>query len=233
MKQAWRKWAGKINSLSLRERSIIFVMGAVIMMALFNNVLLDPLFAKEQVLSQQLLQMEGEIQSLREEMHAHLNVRNDDQNASMKSRLAVATQKLAQINLSLQEKQQQLIAPDEITELLESILIQNRKLQLITLKNLPTEPLIDAASTYADKKTDQTEITVQESNETAVQIFRHKVEIIVQGGYFDLLAYLDKLEKIPSRMFWDRISLSVDEYPSAILTLTVYTLSLDKAWLKV
>jgi MSHA biogenesis protein MshJ len=34
-------------------------------------------------------------------------------------------------------------------------------------------------------------------------------------------------------MFWGEVSLSVEKYPDAVMTLTVYTLSLDKTWLTV
>jgi len=47
------------------------------------------------------------------------------------------------------------------------------------------------------------------------------------------LQYLAELEKLPSHMFWGEASLSVEHYPEAVLTVTVYTLSLDKTWLTV
>jgi len=48
-----------------------------------------------------------------------------------------------------------------------------------------------------------------------------------------MLNYLAALEKMPAQMFWGEISFSVDKYPDAVLTLTLYTLSLDKTWLTV
>jgi MSHA biogenesis protein MshJ len=57
------------------------------------------------------------------------------------------------------------------------------------------------------------------------------VEIVVQGGYMDMMNYMAALEAMPWQLFWGRAKLSVDEYPNATLTLTLFTLSLDKAWL--
>jgi MSHA biogenesis protein MshJ len=34
-------------------------------------------------------------------------------------------------------------------------------------------------------------------------------------------------------MFWSRASLNAEDYPRLTLTVTIYTLSLDKAWLEV
>jgi len=45
--------------------------------------------------------------------------------------------------------------------------------------------------------------------------------------------YLADLEKMPQRMLWSSVKLTVEEYPRARMTFVVYTLSLDKAWLVV
>jgi MSHA biogenesis protein MshJ len=65
------------------------------------------------------------------------------------------------------------------------------------------------------------------------QIFKHGVQMTVRGNYADLMQYLTALEKMPTQMFWGMAKLSVIQYPNAELTLTLYTLSLDKTWLQV
>ena len=236
MKQVWENTANKINDLTLRERIVIFGMLATTLIAFVDAVFWGPSSNKETILSQQLLQMNGEIQSLQEEIQTVQTTEINDPNVAIQSRLVVVKEQLAAINLSLQGKQQQLIAPDEISQMLETILIQNRELQLVTLSNLPVEALIASpAEENADtpEEFDQTNIQPQVNYEPSGQIFKHSVEITIQGEYFNLLAYLDELEKIPSQMYWDQVTLSVDDYPSTILTLSVYTLSLDETWLKV
>jgi MSHA biogenesis protein MshJ len=63
-------------------------------------------------------------------------------------------------------------------------------------------------------------------------IYRHGVEIGVRGEYADLLLYLKALEAMQGQLFWGDARLSVDIYPNSILTLSVYTLSLDPKWMK-
>jgi MSHA biogenesis protein MshJ len=65
------------------------------------------------------------------------------------------------------------------------------------------------------------------------QIYKHGVKITVRGNYADLLQYLTALEKLPSQMFWGVAKLDVVQHPTAELSLTLYTLSLDKTWLQV
>lgn len=64
-------------------------------------------------------------------------------------------------------------------------------------------------------------------------IYRHGVEIAVQGDYFDLVNYMKSLENMPWRLFWARAHLDADEKSRLTLTLTVFTLSLDPKWLNI
>jgi MSHA biogenesis protein MshJ len=45
--------------------------------------------------------------------------------------------------------------------------------------------------------------------------------------------YLAELERMPQRVMWNSVSLTVEKYPRNVLVLRVYTLSLDKNWLVV
>jgi len=55
----------------------------------------------------------------------------------------------------------------------------------------------------------------------------------LQGSYADLHDYLARLEQSQWRMFWWRARLSTEDSPRLTLTVTLYTLSLDKGWLEV
>jgi MSHA biogenesis protein MshJ len=37
---------------------------------------------------------------------------------------------------------------------------------------------------------------------------------------------------MPTQLFWGRAELAVEQYPHSRLTLTLYTLSLDRKWIK-
>lgn len=63
-------------------------------------------------------------------------------------------------------------------------------------------------------------------------IYRHGIEITVQGPYLGLLAYLAALDAMPVKLYWGKAELIVTAYPLSRLTFTVYTLSLDQIWIK-
>lgn len=63
-------------------------------------------------------------------------------------------------------------------------------------------------------------------------LYRHGVELQLEGSYADLLAYLQAMEALPQRMLWGSASLQVDQHPRCVLTLRVHTLSRDPHWLE-
>lgn len=73
---------------------------------------------------------------------------------------------------------------------------------------------------------DKKDVTLVDSN-----IYKHGVEITMQGSYLDLANYVAELEAMPWQLFWSKAKLNVEEYPKTTLTLTLFTLSLDKKWL--
>ena len=64
-----------------------------------------------------------------------------------------------------------------------------------------------------------------------VEVWKHGVELRVQGSYADLTSYLSELERLPQRLIWGEVRLKA-EYPRSELHLKIYTYSLDQAWLR-
>ena len=64
------------------------------------------------------------------------------------------------------------------------------------------------------------------------QLYRHGVEIELQGSYLDMVNYMTALEALPEQLFWGRAKLDAEQYPQVKLTLTLYTMSLDDQWMK-
>lgn len=63
-------------------------------------------------------------------------------------------------------------------------------------------------------------------------LYRHGVEIVLQGSYLDMINTMQALEALPVQLFWGGAHLDAQQYPEARLTLTLYTLSLDEQWMK-
>ena len=222
MKRYWEFARNKIDGMSLRERATIFLAAAFVLVALVNAMLLDPLLAEQKALTAQVVQQQEKMKELQAQIQGVLQAKSDDERSPLRARLVQLKQQMQGQDGYLQSRHERLVEPDKMASLLEQVLSKNGKLQLVELKTLPASPLAEKkSSSGADLSVGQK------------QIFKHGIQITVRGGYLDMLHYLAALEKMPAQMFWGEVSMGVEKYPDAVLTLTLYTLSLDKTWLTV
>jgi MSHA biogenesis protein MshJ len=61
----------------------------------------------------------------------------------------------------------------------------------------------------------------------------HPVELVVEGNYLDVLAYLHALENLPWRFYWKILELQTTHYPTNRVRIELSTLSMDKDWIGV
>ena len=112
-----------------------------------------------------------------------------------------------------------LVPPEEMARILEKVLTRDSRVKLIKLKTLPVSDLIDRDE--------------PEQVQGRPAVFKHGIEITLQGRYLDMLNYLDQLEGLPWQMFWSEARMDASDYPAVRITVTVFTLSLDRDWLVV
>lgn len=227
MKEQWQKLVDKIDALALRERALIFVMMSVVLITPVNMFLLDPLRAKEKSLSQQLSEKQTQIAALQSQLQDLAVSSQIDPDIENRKRAQELKRKLAELEAPLETVQQSLVSPDKKVSLLEDLLVQNPRLRLVSLKTLPATSVLESKSVEPGKKGGGAPVPV-----TSL-VYKHGVQLTIEGGYHDLLQYLVAMEKLPWRVVWGEADLRVDEYPKIVLTLTLYTLSLEKVWLSV
>lgn len=226
MKQYWERYAAQLNARNARERALIFVMAVAVVWALLNALLLDPLLAKKKRLTQEASQQQTQLQQLQAQIGTILSGGRVDPDAATRVRLAALNQKLEQSRAALQSVQQSLVPPEKMARLLEDVLTQNRNLKLVSLKTLPVSGVLEKPADAAPPKSG-------EKAPGGPAIYKHGVEIAVSGSYAELTQYLETMEKLPWQMIWGKAEMRVEAYPLVTLTITLYTLSMDKTWLSV
>ncbi len=231
----WDRACSTIDDMSLRERVLIFFVAAFVVISLMNVILLDPLSARQKVLSAQVIQQQEKMKELQAQIQSLLQAKNDNEHSPLRDRLAQLKQQLQEQGSYLQSRRDRLIEPEKMADLLKMVLGKDGRLQLVALKTLPVSPLIEKPATpdLAAQPATSAIPDGQKQQGSQRQIFKHGVQITVRGNYLDLLRYITALEKMPAQMFWGEANLNVEKYPDALFTLTVYTLSLDKTWLVV
>lgn len=146
-----------------------------------------------------------------------------------------------------------LVGPDQMLPLLSQLLgrhsgLRVRALQSLghtpwpegaagspaTTANTPTPPTPSAAArsaTAAAPAANKAAPAADPSPDTP-RLYRHAVELQVEGSYADLLAYLRTLEALPHKLLWGALTLQVEQHPRVLLTLRLYTLSPRASWVE-
>lgn len=239
MKDYWQRLQLRIDALSLRERAMAFAITALALVTLVNTFVLDALWGKQKQLSQQITLDQQQIAAIQADIQARVKSTEIDPDANNRVHLQNLKQQSARMREQLTGAQNGLVAPDRMAALLEELLKRNGRLHLVSLKTLPAT----LATGPGQQGIGNRENSVQPAGtgggakpgpEGALNaVYKHGVEVVVQGGYSDILQYLSQLEAMPWQLFWDGASLQVEQYPKNTLILHLYTLSLDKKWLNI
>ncbi len=227
MKQLLEKYADSIDAMPLRERALFFGAVALVLMTLLQVFLLNPVLSRRNQLSAQIAQQEDETKAIQAQIQALVKPAAQDQDELNREKLKSLRAQMVQLDRQFEQQQKQFVAPDEMVAMLESIIGKNAKLQLVSLRNLPSTSMSAGAGIQHGAAGGRTR------TDGAREVFRHTVELSIKGSYFDLLDYLAALERMPQRVFWDGFELNVAQYPQSVLKLTIYTLSPEKSWLAV
>lgn len=230
MKQYWQRLAGKMDSRNQRERALIFIMTIVVFSVLGQTLFFDSLTAKMKRLTLEVKQQREQLTETSTKIQVAQSGGLVDPDAPTRARQADVEQKLAKAATELQSTQQSLVAPDKMARLLEDMLTQNRALTLVSLKTLPVSGLLEQPKA---KPAPGQAAAAEPADQAGPAIYKHGVEITVAGSYAALTQYLESLEKLPWHMFWGKVEMRAAEYPRVTLTITVYTLSMDRTWLAI
>jgi MSHA biogenesis protein MshJ len=234
MKQEWQKYAAKIDAMSVRERVAVFGALVLVIFYVVFMLLVDPALARRKAALAAAAQQRGEIQAIQTQIAA-LEAKRVDPDAPNLARRASVRNQLTEVDLELNEMRQNLVPAQNMKALLQEMLTHQPRLQVLALRTLPVTLLVDrpAKTDSAEKSGKADAPAAPKPAGTDENVFKHGVEITLQGSYADLYEYLTRVEKSRWRMFWSRASLGTESHPRLKLTITIYTLSLDKAWLVV
>ena len=121
--------------------------------------------------------------------------------------------RLDEINERLGGYVAELIDPAQMSRVLQDLLKEQSTLRLIRVRNLSPEALSASADAL---------------NTT---FYRHGLEIDFEGSYLACLEYLEEIEDLPWRFYWQLLDIEVLEYPRNRIRLEVSTLSPDVEWI--
>ena len=228
MNKWWQEHSAKFDRLSMRERSMVFAASALVVVYVIYAAAIEPAQQRQQQLAAQMQNQREEAATLQAQRE-RLGAAAPD--AGLAARRDALARRIEQTDDALRALHRSLVPAQRMNELLQEMLRADAGLQLVSLRTIETVPLLPDAPKTAPPAASAG--TTPKRAFAEGNVYKHGVEITLRGGYEQLYNYLARLERSPWSMFWSRARLTTETHPRLTLTLTVYTLSLDKAWLEV
>ena len=227
MTQVWEKLARRFDALKPRERVMVFAAGVAIIAGLGFVLALEGVLAKHKILAANAERHRIDLAQLNKQNTESTRLLNQDPDVEGRKHIDDLRRQLGGYDTELRGVQQGLVPPNRMVKVLEDMLSRDANVRLVKLRTLPVAALVEPAGLAAESA------AAKSSAPTKNLVYKHGIELTVEGSYLELLDYQARLEHLPWRMFFARTSVNSVDYPRVFMTVTLYTLSLEEAWLVV
>jgi MSHA biogenesis protein MshJ len=213
-----RQFGEILDRRSLRER--IFILLALVAALVFgwNQLFFESSRVARKKALNEIEQVGSEIVLLQAEEQAFLRAAKQDPDTELRQQIVQLEQASSDLDRQFEAKLGDLLSPRQMPVLLQQLLKKQRSLQLLKMENLPPEPMMRSSDKGEAKP---------------VGIYIHALNMELEGSYLKLLNYLQALEQLEQRVFWDILTIDTKEFPVARISLRIHTLSLKEAWIGV
>lgn len=233
MKDRIDQWQERYEAFSLRERGLIFIALVVVMFMAWDAMVLSP----QEVKQKKIL---GEMSALNQKMDAisaRVTSMTDKLRGGETQHMQARTSELRKLLSGLERKQKDLtvefIRPAQMAGVLRDMLGNENTLKLTQLTSLGVEPLFPPPEPAAETQAGVAGTPVENNKQERPRIYKHGMRVTFEGDFNSTLNYLQALESMPWRFYWDNVEYQVLDFPVARVVITVHTLSLDEGWIGV
>ncbi len=228
------RWFQRFDRLSLRERLLVGLTAVVLLLFLWWTQLYQHLAPKTLRLEQANQRRASELQALALARDGIRKRLEQGVHREQQARIEQLRKKIQRLQQQLAEGTEGLVSPQQMFELMRSMIDAAPRLKLLQLRRLAIEPLFrpDQASQSAAAETQPSpaEMADDESLRQQPALYRHVMQLRLQGRYADILGWLHQLEQLPWQLIWNRVELTAREYPMIEIELTLSTVSSSRAW---
>jgi MSHA biogenesis protein MshJ len=209
------------EGFSLREKVLVGITVAGMIMFALQVSFIDPLYAEEKSIKQKILMSEvsnnGHKRQLRDDNHSDEQLKL----ARLQQEVDAMNEHIASLDLEMELFLSVLVPAQDMPDLLQTMLDQNT-LQLVALENTAPKPVFTISDENGIEKKSQPN-----------QLFHHGITIKVRGECQSILSYIRELEDQKWKLNWRSIVYEVGIYPIGEVEIRVETLSQEKWWLGV
>ncbi len=205
-----RLLADPIDALALRERVLLLVAAIAVLFFSLDTLALQPTLRSQQAATERITEFDNRLGALRQRASL-LQYRSDaDPLQARHAQRHALKQTLTALDARIENQLGVLAGSTRTTEVLEQVLTGHRGLKLMSL---------DAGTrAFGGQK-------IKAGDKTGLS--RYRIELVLDGSYTDVLAYLKQIESLPWTFYWQKIDFQHSEHSRATTRLQLYTLSVD------
>jgi MSHA biogenesis protein MshJ len=236
----WRTLQRRFDQRAQRERLLLIAAVAALALLLADSLWLGPAQKTFRAARSQQLLAQTALQGLQAGLEP-LADQSSRQAQARQSELTGWRQRVRDGEAALRQHEDSLVGPDRMIGLLEHLLARHGEVRVRAMRSLGRSDLLAPTGTAdsgvaadpAANPASPASAAGTAANDARPSLYRHGVELVLEGGYADLLSYLRALEALPQRVLWGSVNLKVEQHPKSVLTLRVYTISRERHWLEI
>jgi MSHA biogenesis protein MshJ len=221
----------RLAALNQRERWLVFLASLAVVYVVLNTLVLAPVSNKQRLLATELTQAKTQFEDVQQKITSFKQNPVLDIDTVNQQKISALNAKLQSQSEQLAALQSGLVSPAHMPALLKSLMRNGTNMRLVDMKTLePENVLLKKTSTQNDGVA---VVATTLTTDGQATIYKHGLEITISGHYLDLLEYADALQTLSNQVLWEKAVLTTKAHPVSELTVTIYTLSLDKTWLSI
>jgi MSHA biogenesis protein MshJ len=230
MKQQWIRYSNKFLQLTSREQFLVLLTGIVAIFFIISSLFIEEKSSKVETFDKQSKAITSTNQALTVSINEYQTALQKDPNENTVKQIAQLETKLANIDKQLVLLTTDLISPSEMREALLKLLKLEPGVSLLSFELIGAEPLLDLG---VKEPNDDTGISTPTAEQLGLNLYKHGIKIKLSGKYFQLRNYLQQLEQLTWKFFWQDFNFEVKEYPHGEVDITIYSLGLNKEFIGV
>ncbi|MDM7859148.1 hypothetical protein QTP81_00840 [Alteromonas sp. ASW11-36] len=210
------KWNEQFLALSKRERNLIVLTGVILILFAGFTFIVEPQMKDNNRVTADLDTKELELLQAEQNLTLLQEAIADDPNRKLEQRIADLNQRIDSLDLEFATQMRELVPAKQMPLVIEQMLAAADNLTLVEFAS------IAPVSVFAD-----------DAENADLPLYQHGVKFVFEGGYANVLHYLETVEAYPYQIYWRSLDYQVSEYPNATITLELFTLSTSRAFMGV
>ncbi|NQZ21653.1 MAG: hypothetical protein HRT53_06290 [Colwellia sp.] len=239
MNKQWQEYCEKYLTITPREQYMVLLAGLAAIIFIIHSFFIDDNAIKITKLEQKIAKVTTGNRSTKTSISLLENGLSQDPNAVFNNQIAQYKKKLKDVDEGLLKLTSDLIDPIQMRYALLQLLKTQKGVSLQSFQVIAAQPLTMTAS-KSSIKNNKGSVKSSTASDTSVAIapeelvlYRHAIKIKLSGSYFQLRDYLQQLEALSWKFFWQEFNYQLKEYPVSELEIEMYSLSTKREFIGV